>query len=79
MNFWEKKEAKRLFQELPCYDKFVENHVLNVLKTLICYMHFHFIMNWILKKYQKHLKNMQEVIYKDFKNRLKRSFDSVRR
>ena len=25
MNFWDKKEAKRLFKELPFYNTFIEN------------------------------------------------------
>ena len=32
MSFWDKKEAKRLFQKLRLYNALIENHVLNLLR-----------------------------------------------
>ena len=32
MSFWDKKEAKRLFQKLRFYNGLIENHVLNLLR-----------------------------------------------
>ena len=62
MSFWHEKEAKGLFQELPFYNTFIEKPRINVLKTQINCMSEHFMINQVLKKYQKHLKDTQEVI-----------------
>ena len=79
MNFWKKKEAKRLSQELPFYDKFVEKPRIKRLKNLDLLHALSFYNKLDIEKISKTLKNMQEVINKKLKIRLKRSFCSVKR
>ena len=78
MSFWNEKEAKRLFQKLPFYNTFIEKARVKHLKNidLLHKIPFYDELN-IKQKYQKHLKNMQEVI-SNWNNRLKRSFSSIR-
>ena len=58
MSFWDKKEPKGLFQELRFYNTFIKKPRIKCL-TNIDLLHE---LNEVLKKYQKHFKDMQEVI-----------------
>ena len=45
MSFWDEKETNRLSQKLQFYNVLIEKPRINVLKTEICCMNFHFMMN----------------------------------
>ena len=58
MNCWDKKEAKRLFQELPFYNLLIEKPRIKHLKNIDLLLELPFYDELSVK----HLKDMQEVI-----------------
>ena len=46
MGFWNEKEAKRLFQELPLYNALIEKPCIKHLKIIdLLHINFHFMTN----------------------------------
>ena len=60
--FWNKKEAKILFQTLPFYNVLTENPEIKKLSNIELLHELPFYDELVLQKCQKHLKGMQEVI-----------------
>ena len=62
MSFWDEKEVKRLFQELPFHNVLIEKACVKCVKNMDLLQELPFYDELIIVEYQKHLKDMEEVI-----------------
>ena len=62
MSFWDEKEVKRLFQELPFHNVLIEKPCIKCVKNMDLLQELLFYDELITVEYQKHLKDMEEVI-----------------
>ena len=62
MSFWDEKEVKRLFQELPFYNVLIEKPCIKCVKNMNLLQELPFYDELIIVEYRKHLKDMEEVI-----------------
>ena len=62
MIFWDKKEAKRSFQELPFYNVLIEKPCIKRVKNIDLLRELPFYDELIMAKISEDLKDMQEVL-----------------